>query len=356
MNITYSLEDDVTNVPENISFARPMPPAFKLSLTDTVCYKYVGPILCVFGVLGNVLSLLVLTRDRLKDAPYVYLRALAATDMMALLVSFPFMVFSIGSYAYPWKWYESYVFLPFANLFTASSVWITVTMSIERFIVVKFPLWAKWRCTRVGAKTRVCVILFTAFLLSIPRYFAYSITQIGSGYILKSTPFRLSEFYYWMDVFCIASFHFLPLLILGFINVFLIYEVQNARMIRRELNIRNNRESEFQKDQRRFTVTLISIVVLSLCFIVPATVSDIFMYTKFHRKPNGQTVSRIVRSTANVLLWCSLSFNFLLYCAFNRRFVRVMKHSLGRSFFKVRNYSRSKKFGRSFKSSNSTYL
>ncbi|KAK3089488.1 hypothetical protein FSP39_003990 [Pinctada imbricata] len=323
------------------------------SLMDVVCYKYLGPTLCALGIIGNTISLFVLTRDQIKEGSYLYLKALAVTDMFALAVSFPFMVFCMGSVSYYWKWYECYVFLPFANMFTAASVWITTVMTIERFIVVKFPLWSRWRCTRFGAQVRILIVLVIALTISIPRYLAFTITPFGSGYRLARTPFQESKAYYVLDMFCIATLHFLPLFILGIVNTVLIYEVQNARIIREELNIRNNQESEFQKDQRRFTITLISIVVLFLCFILPATVSDILLYSKFGLQPNGFQIMRTIRNIANVLLWCSLSFNFLLYCAFNKRFVRVLRNSVGRGIFRFRNYSFR---ARSVKTSNSTTL
>ena len=329
---------------------------------ERICYLYIGPVLCVFGVFGNILSLIVLTSGKLREAPYLYIRALAISDAGALLVSFPFMVF-YGSTSYNVGWYTNYVFLPLVNSLTACSVWITVTMTIERFIVVKFPLWARSGCNRFGARVRIWAIVIAAFLTGIPRFFAYNIISADNvHYKLWPTDFRKSEIYYGLDVFCIISLHFLPLIILGIINTFLIHEVQNAKTIRMELNIRNNHESEFQRDQIRLTVTLISIVVLSLCFIAPATVSDILSYSSYHKtSDSGRRVSYIVRVLANVMLWCSLSLNFVLYCAFNKRFTVALKDIFHRGYSRVRNYpkteiGRSFKTARSFRTSDITYV
>ncbi|KAK3092011.1 hypothetical protein FSP39_024435 [Pinctada imbricata] len=295
-------------------------------LLEVICNQYIGPILCAFGIIGNTLSLIVSLYGKLRDPPYLYIRALAVMDTCALLVSFPFMVFSIGSTSYHWKWYEAYLFIPLANFFTASSVWITVTMTIERYVVVKFPIWAKSGCSRCGVHFRIWMVLCAATLNCIPRFFTYTVNHVSNGsYKLKPTPFRKGNVYYGIDIFCIIFLHFFPLVILGIGNALLILEVRRAQKARKVLNIRNNRETEFQKDQRRLSITLISIVVLSLCFIVPATVSDIFLYSKFHKRPSGRQISRVVRNLANVLLWCNLSFNFILYCAFNKRFVRILR-------------------------------
>ena len=315
--------------------------------------QYIVPVLCVFGILGNVLSLTILMSDRIKEAPYIYIRALAISDTSALLVSFPFIVFCGDCKYYNWIWYQIYIFIPVMNYFLATGVWITVTMTIERFIIVKFPLWARSRCTRFGIYIRIFMILVAALLLCIPRFFAYTHTNgHPDNYQLRPTAFKESSIYSAIDVFAIVSLHFLPLLILGVINVFLIYEVRNATTVRKRLNIRNNHETEFQNDQIRLTVTLISIVVLSLCFIGPATVSDILMYAGFNKSNN--CVYQFIRNLANFFLFCMLSLNFILYCAFNKRFVAIMK-----SFLRSGRLNRdapSYRLGRSFRTTEGTYL
>ncbi|KAK3091298.1 hypothetical protein FSP39_018752 [Pinctada imbricata] len=310
-------------------------------LVELVCYKYVGPTLCVIGVIGNFISLLVLSGDQLKESPYVYLRALATTDMLALLFSFPFMVFCIGTTNYFWRWYEIYVFIPLVNFFTASSVWITAAMTIERLLFVRHPLWARWRCNRNNAQFRIWIIVVFAVIISVPRFFCYEIKEEDKKAGILPTDFRYSTFYYVLDIFAIVTLHFIPLIVFSVINVYLVCELQHAKVLREELNLRSNRETEWQMDQRRFTVTLISIVLLSIMSILPAAIADIFLHAKF-----GYHLLRTLRNVSNLLLWCNLSMNFLLYCAFNKRFVRALTGMFDAGIFKVRNSLRKTKTDR----------
>lgn len=300
-------------------------------LVDTICNKYAGPAMCLFGTFGNVLNLMVLTRKHLKESPYAYLKALAITDLCALVLSFPFMVFSRGSFLYSWKWYDAYVFIPLVNFFTFASLWVTVIMTIDRFIFVRYPLWARQRCNRFKAQVRIWIIMVIAVLFTIPRFFCYDIHEVNSKYYLSPTPFRNSNHYSVMNVVCIVLIHFSPLLILSAINVYLIVAVQKARLVREELNIRNNKETEWQKDQKRFTITLISIVMLCIISILPAAICDLLELTK-----RGLHVYKILRNISNFLMVCNLSMNFVLYCAFNKRFVCVLKRVLGKGFNKMR--------------------
>ena len=300
-------------------------------VVELVCYKYVGPTLCVIGVCGNFINLLVLSGDQLRESPYVYLRGLATTDMLALLFSFPFMVFCIGTTDYFWRWYEIYVFIPLVNFFTVASVWITVAMTIERFLFVRYPLWARWRCNRYTAQFRIWIIVAFAVIISVPRLFCYEIIEEGDMATILPTDFRYSRFYYVMDIFAIVTLHFIPLIVFSVINVYLICELQHAKIIREELNLRSNRETEWQLDQRRFTITLISIVLLSIFSILPAAIADIFLHAEF-----GYHLLRTLRNVSNLLLWCNLSMNFILYCAFNKRFVGVLTGMCGRGLGKIR--------------------
>ncbi|XP_060062853.1 probable G-protein coupled receptor B0563.6 [Ylistrum balloti] len=311
-------------------------------MLEDICYKYIGPVLCVFGIVGNIINLIVLSRQQLVESPYIYLKALAVTDMSALLFSFPFMVVSREATTFPLKWYNAYVFLPVVNFFTASSIWITVVMTIDRFIFVKFPIWARWRCSRFSAQVRVWIILFATVLISVPRLFCYKVVPIVvdnanvtvtdlHGYRIKSTEFRLSEHYQIMNIALIILIHFLPLIILCVINIYLIIAVQQARIAREELNLRNNMETEWQKDQRRFTITLISIVLLAIVSILPAAICDIMVEMRF-----GLKYSKLMQIIANLLMWLNLSMNFIMYCAFNKKFVRVLKDVMGRSIYRFR--------------------
>ena len=316
-------------------------------LVNDVCYKYIAPTLCVFGVIGNIITLIVLSKQQLMESPYVYLKALAITDMSALFFTFPFLVFSRESASYSWKWYDAFVFTPFLNFFTASSIWITVVMTIDRFIFVKFPLWARWRCNRVNAQVRIWVILAITVVISVPCIFYYDVVQIKNKheinmthignierYRLFPTYFKRGQFNKVLNIICIVLIHFIPLVVMGSINIYLICAIQQARVAREELNLRNNKETEWQKDQRRFTVTLISIVFLATISILPAAVMDILIQSGTHTY-----YIQIVQIVSNLLMWLNLSMNFVLYCAFNKKFVKVLKELLGRGLYKFKNVS-----------------
>ncbi|CAC5412419.1 unnamed protein product [Mytilus coruscus] len=282
---------------------------------------YIGPILCAFGICGNIMNLIVLFKGRLTDSPYLYLKTLALTDMFALTLSLVHMTISGKSTMYVWQFFNAYVFFPLANFFMAASVWLTVGVTIDRFIYVKAPLFARGYCSRKRARVRIILILCFTLLVSVPRFYCYTVNGNGDIFSLTKSSFRASITYYRIyNITCIVIIHVAPLLILMFCNVYLICALRNAKSTREELHIRNNREKDWQRDQRRFTITLISIVLVSIIAIVPSTIVDFVQFFK-----TSFNTYRKLRLSSNLLLLCNLSMNFLLYCAFNKRFVRAMK-------------------------------
>ncbi|XP_048759142.1 probable G-protein coupled receptor B0563.6 [Ostrea edulis] len=292
-----------------------------------ICTKYIAPSICVFGIIGNSFSLVVLMRQSLKQSPYVNLKALTIVNLLALLISFPYMIHGENSRQYGWLWYNIYIFIPFVSSLTATSIWVVVLMTVERFMYVRFPLRAKRQCARTGTLVRIFVVLFLALLMSLHKFFQYRINPNKLQYV--QTVFKASQVSHIIEITLMVINHFIPLIVLAIVNFLLVRTVRQARNRRVLLNLRNNQEGGWQKDERRFTVTLVSIVILNICFIGPATITDLLCLTIVSERSQSLLTTIIVmRQISNVLLWFCLSSNFVLYCTFNKKFLQAMKDTL----------------------------
>lgn len=289
-----------------------------------ICTKYVAPAICIFGIIGNSFSLVVLMRKSLKQSPYINLKALTMINLLALMISFPYMLHGEHSREYGWLWYNIYIFMPLVNWLTATSVWVVVLMTVERFVYVRFPLRAKRQFGRTGTIIRILVVLLITFAMSLHKFFIYNIDHVRLFYV--KTAFATSRLSYIIDIALMVIIHFIPLVILAVVNFLLIRTVREARNRRVVFNLRNNQEGGWQKDERRFTVTLVSIVILNICFVGPATITDILKLSTLGMR-NKVTFS-LMRQISNVLLLFCLSFNFVLFCTFNKRFLQAMKDTL----------------------------
>ena len=169
----------------------------------------VTPVICILGIVLNIINLLVLTERGLKESPYIYLRALSFTDLSALVMTALFLVFTSPPGASGFitsdgtasgdfgVFYGAYFFLPLNSICNNSSTWIVITLTIERFLFVKKPLWARDACTPSGAKVKTVVVMLVISIVNIPRFLYYRVVPdpaSSQGLLqLRATEFRYSQ-------------------------------------------------------------------------------------------------------------------------------------------------------------------
>ena len=324
------------------------PASPKLDLTERVMSDYIQPAICVFGILCNLLNLLILTRPRLKESPYTYLIGVAVSDLGVLVTVFIGTVVSqrIGIGLYGWQIFNAFIFLPFANMFSNSSIWITVFLTIERWVSVKFPLKAKKYCTKKLARGIMVAVAIVMFLINIPRFFCRTIVQTNGtdvDYTVVSSSFERSDAYKiitWLYIVCIL---FIPCLILIVLNTCLLYVVYQANKNRSELNgtNENNIAVHISREQFRLTVTCASIICLFLVCVIPTALANppvalaLFSQDKAPEEFFQSSFYRILRIVTNTLLTFNLSLNFVLYCFFNQKFFKTLEHLVRAFMYRV---------------------
>lgn len=141
------------------------------SSTDVAAVRHVVqrilvPCVFVVGLLGNSVSIYVLTRKRMRCTTNIYLTALAITDIiyltMALLLSLKHYDYVQRNVEIFWKCYGYVVWLCDACAYI--SIYIAVCFTIERFIAIRYPLKRQTFCTESLAKKVITgVALFCLF-------------------------------------------------------------------------------------------------------------------------------------------------------------------------------------------------
>jgi len=101
------------------------------------------PIITVIGVIGNSMTIVIMTRRRMRSSTNSYLAALATFDMLYLIFTF---VLSLSHYpnAKSTKYYYYWLLWPFTVLIcdasSNTSIWLTVTFTIERYSLKKISI------------------------------------------------------------------------------------------------------------------------------------------------------------------------------------------------------------------------
>ena len=137
-------------------------------------WRYGWPPLCMTGLIGNTLVLLVLRRDGLvRTSANVYLSALAVGDSLVLMVA------SVAVYpGRAWGWWfvgtsrlACRVTWPVHHILANASTWFIVAFTVERFVVVRFPLLKLRMCTPRNAGLCCGSLLMLAFVKNIDLFF-----------------------------------------------------------------------------------------------------------------------------------------------------------------------------------------
>lgn len=306
-----------------------------LQTAQLVFSRVVTPVVCGFGIVSNLLNFIVLSHRKLNQVPYYYLKLLAVADFCVLFLTFFYNTVSQGSgnKSYFWKIYDSKIFFPVGNIFVTSSIWLTMVLTIDRFRFVRYPLHAKTLCNRSYAILKSAIVFFASSLENLPKFFMFYVELDSSGHCYTT---RLSTFFSNTETLIIRWFHILlvnaiPVVTLTFVNFYLVYAVHQAQKLRRRMQAKGRQNSSVM-DQQRMTITLISITFL---FIICTTLSA-FVYqaiaVAFYGGP--QTVKThlftFLRTFSNFLMTVNHSMNFVMYCAFNRKFCRVLRMNIHR--------------------------
>ncbi|KAK6630494.1 hypothetical protein RUM43_014839 [Polyplax serrata] len=295
------------------------------------------PLVVIVGVIGNGVTVVVLTRRRMRSSTNTYLTALAISDLLYLI-----FVFTLSLEHYPdshtqrfyyyWVFYR--FFLWFTDATTCVSTWLTVTFTVERYIAVCHPIKGKIICTESRARIAIILVYFLCFLSTVttPMEWQLDFREVSLNrnemtvYVGQvptklgvDTNYRITFYWFWS-----VTFVFLPLLLLGVFNSFLIAAVHKSRRDRRRMT-QTLRSSNMQKQENKITVTLIAVVILFVFCQLPTAI--LLILKSVHSPPDNSNTDKLFRVLGNIfnfLVTVNAASNFLLYCAFSGKYRRTL--------------------------------
>ncbi|XP_064622278.1 somatostatin receptor type 4-like [Lineus longissimus] len=233
------------------------------------------------GILGNVVSFLVTTtKENRRISTCVYMSALAAMDSMVLLALASYMflwTFGLGfsldestiAKVHLFIWYS-------ANTFGMSSGIFLALMSIDRAIVVQFPLKARTICTPSSAK-KALSFFFVPALININFFFTFKVHK-------DKLTGAITEILYHPDppwVETVVGLYILivgtaiPFIIIISCNILIIINVQGANRRRNKMAAESKMAAPRGDGGSHLTRILIVVSLAYLILSVPLRVSDL---------------------------------------------------------------------------------
>ncbi|KAL3858907.1 hypothetical protein ACJMK2_009156 [Sinanodonta woodiana] len=281
-----------------------------LPRVSNVIYGYVLPIICVFGIVGNILNLAILTRRKLtrsfktlEQAANICLTALALSDLMFCLFAFPttFLpkddLFEFKGFLLYYRIYCDAVI----NVFILTSTWLTVTMSVERYLAICHPFKQTFFLTIAKTKVIIVIVYIVSAVFNIPILWRYEIIQKvcqnSSGNILA--PADPSAF---------------------------------STQFRQKFK-KDEQQSNQSDAGQTLTITLVVIVVMFLILVAP---SEMVMHVAQLSHNENNATFKMIEVVLNFMQSINFSVNFILYCIISPYFRRTLKYMLCCSWYFLR--------------------
>ena len=136
--------------------------------------------LCLAGLVGNLVSLMVLQRDRCNRVAGFLLQALAVADCAVLVISLLACTLFLGIIPYfsasdrivrTLRPYMVKFVQPLAYMSQTATIWTTVLLSINRYIGICKPFDAPVWCSIQKAMAQVIAVAVFAIGFNLPRFF-----------------------------------------------------------------------------------------------------------------------------------------------------------------------------------------
>ncbi|XP_043500458.1 FMRFamide receptor isoform X1 [Polistes fuscatus] len=305
-------------------------------LFDFIVYGILINFVGLCGILGNTISMVVLSRPQMKSSINYLLIGLASCDTLLIIIAI--LIFGLPSIYLYTGYLFNYQFVvypkivkylyPISCAAQIATVYLTLTVTIERYIAVCHPLKARSFCTCGRARLAFLSIVIFALIYNSPKFFEIEIyTEMHWKYnvvvycvrpaSLRSNDLYVTVYVHWMYFFVCYS---IPLIALIIFNVAIYRRVRKANRDLQQLTHHQRREIGLA------TMLLCVVIVFVICNILPLT-SNI-METFIGDPP------RWLVQIGNLLVTINSSINFIIYVIFGRKFKRIfMKLFCGSGIF-----------------------
>ena len=299
--------------------------------------------ICCIGVVGNVLSIAILTHRsrqrsvrRMERFNMIGLAGLAVSDLCFCLCVIPRSFVRGGVRNYDALGfnilYEAYAH-GLINIWILSSTLMIVYLALTRYQAVNDPLNCHASISPKMAPRMIVASVCVSVVANLPRFWFPQINEhnVLCYYDTTVTVYTLDEGYMRRHETLYLSVYFViaicaPFLLLVYCNVVLLRRLKDSLTLF-EPTANEGLYHERKRDSRRLTLCLVTIIISYLLLVVPG---EVIMFCK-----ELLVADRINTDAYNLpVLVCmcmqavNFSFNFVIYCSLNKYVRRTLRDAV----------------------------
>ena len=320
------------------------------SLFKFILWGAIGGIICCFGFVGNLLSLIAFQRDR-RSPTTTLLQCLASSDFILLLSVFitdalPYICSFTGTCDNPWDtWpYIRYIWIltPTSHM---CSIWFVVLIAFNRYWAVCRPhtMSRVWHNQRTPVY--VILVLFVVIIFNLPRFFEYTIQQVEvttnstTSVQLKENTTGFGNAFSYKVVYKVMLVNILlillPIILLVVMTTLILRALRKTKR-----KMKQNRKStksgngavscnkkrgtstaSSRSSTSEITVVLVMVVVVAIVCQTPLAV---FHFVRYSFKYSCGQFVFYLNDISKLLVNINSCINFVIYCLFSRKFRKLL--------------------------------
>ncbi|XP_018025741.1 FMRFamide receptor-like, partial [Hyalella azteca] len=265
---------------------------------------------------------LISNRPNMRSSINCCFVGLATFDSILLITSIlMFGVTAISEFTGLLQWYQRDVFpwvtlvaYPLGIVAQTGSVYLTVTVTVERYVAVCHPMKALTLCTYGRARLYVVAVAVFSLLYNIPRFAEVTYKNCNVDGVefttvvmteLRGHASYIQVYITWMYLLVMYLLPFISLLVF---NAFIYKQVRLANEERQSL-------SRLEKKELSLAVMLLVVVIVFFFCNVLAFIVSVLELFKI-------TIGELTILN-NFLVTVNSSVNFIIYCIFGQKFRRL---------------------------------
>lgn len=278
----------------------------------------------ILGIFGNILSIIILSRPQMRSSINYLLIALARCDILLIITSILLFGFpAIYEYTGQLFVYYFYVFphispyfFPVAMCAQTASIYLTFTVTLERFVAVCHPLRARALCTYGRAKLYVIGCWTFSLVFNLPHFWDVNVHPMNYDedtvvYCLSASDLRSDRDYvniyiHWMSL---VVLYIIPFTTLAILNTLIYRQVRKANRERQRLSRTEKRE--------------IGLATMLLCVVLVFFVCNVLSMINNILEAIYDIINDYLVKSSNLLVTFNSSINFVIYVIFGEKFKRI---------------------------------
>ncbi|OWF56510.1 FMRFamide receptor [Mizuhopecten yessoensis] len=282
-------------------------------------FEIIWPIISSLGIVGNILSFVVMFQLSKSSSFYLYLASLALSDMATLVVGGIFRGLTmIGLHKNIENVYETLCYVDFdyalIHVLSQLSSWITVAVTADRYVAVCHPFHVKKYCTKKHALCYIGVAFLVIVALNFPSICFQWDDENASCVVPEFTNDYCFKYSAYIEM---VVYVLVPFCLICVFNALIIRGIITSASGRRNITSGNGSSSSSSTNNDSTLRTAIMLLTVTTCFI--CLFLPLVVYTLYEIVYDKILNSNFI-AAVDICILLNHAINFVLYGLSGQRF------------------------------------